>query len=80
MLESVHSLKVAQRPSESSMSCLTQTYNIASGFRNYTVCTSYDRKYWFRLPTSYSEEAGALNWSHAAPQDQVYFAYFAPFR
>lgn len=52
------------------------------GFQDYTVCTSYDRKYWFRLPTSYNQEgegAGALRWTHTAEHDQVYFAYFAPF-
>jgi hypothetical protein len=57
----------------------TDSVSITAGFQDYTICASYDRKYWFRLPTSFSPE-GALHWEHASKHDQVYFAYFAPFR
>ena len=43
----------------------------------YNVCASYNRKDWFRIPSTY--EAGALIWSVNCMYDQIYFAYFAPY-
>jgi murein tripeptide amidase MpaA len=43
----------------------------------YNVCTSYDRKYWFRTPTTYTD--GTLSWTITPTFDQVYFAYFPPY-
>ena len=31
---------------------------------NYHACASYDRKYWFRVPSSYDKESGVLSWKH----------------
>ncbi|CAE7824537.1 unnamed protein product, partial [Symbiodinium microadriaticum] len=43
----------------------------------YNVCTSYDRCYWFRVPTTF--EDGKLKWSLNAEYDVVYFAFWAPY-
>jgi murein tripeptide amidase MpaA len=69
---------------EASATSLTQSPPVlpswcGPGFQDYTVCATFDRKHWFRLPTTFSE-AGALVWTHTSEHDQVYFAYFAPFR
>jgi len=48
-------------------------------WKDYNVCTSYDRKEWFRTPTTYDEAKGHLVWSTKPVADQIYFAYFAPF-
>eukprot|EP00341_Mesodinium_pulex_P009679 CAMPEP_0116985674 /NCGR_PEP_ID=MMETSP0467-20121206/62395_1 /TAXON_ID=283647 /ORGANISM="Mesodinium pulex, Strain SPMC105" /LENGTH=384 /DNA_ID=CAMNT_0004681035 /DNA_START=55 /DNA_END=1209 /DNA_ORIENTATION=- len=47
------------------------------GWPGYNVVASYDRKDWFRIPTSY--ENGALNWSKNCAHNVIYFAYFAPY-
>ena len=51
----------------------------AAAWNGYNVCASYDREYWFRVPTSYDDENGQLKWSHVSSSDQLYFAYFAPY-
>merc|ERR1719223_2055626 len=48
-------------------------------YHNYNVCTSYDRKYWFRTPTTYDKKTGIMSWNINAPKNQVYFAYFPPY-
>lgn len=48
-----------------------------AGWPGYNVCASYDRKYWFRVPSDYSN--GALSWSLDCKHGQVFFAYFAPY-
>ncbi|HZV70571.1 MAG TPA: M14-type cytosolic carboxypeptidase [Saprospiraceae bacterium] len=47
------------------------------GWKNYRVCVSYDRKEWFRIPTSYS--GGVLKFIFTPAHNDVYFAYFAPY-
>jgi murein tripeptide amidase MpaA len=47
------------------------------GWNDYRAVASYDREYWFRVETSYQE--GKLVIQHNSTQDQVYFAYFAPY-
>ena len=47
------------------------------GWENYHVCTSYDRKNWFRTPTTYQD--GQLKFDLDMLQSSVYFAYFAPY-
>lgn len=48
-------------------------------FKNYHVCTSYDRKAWFRTESSYDENKGVLTWEVLPTMNQVYFAYFWPY-
>lgn len=45
----------------------------------YNVCASYDKKRWFRVPTSYDAEAGVLSWTHTPEHGAVFYAYFAPY-
>lgn len=47
------------------------------GWENYSVCASYDRETWFRIPTTYHE--GILSWEHMPELDSLYYAYFAPY-
>ncbi|MFT2099237.1 M14-type cytosolic carboxypeptidase [Marinomonas sp. 2405UD66-6] len=47
------------------------------GWVNYEAVASYDREYWFRVPTEYVD--GKLVISHQPEQDSVYYAYFAPY-
>lgn len=47
------------------------------GWENYNTCASYDRKNWFRVPTSY--ENGQLIIRHTPEMDSIYYAYFAPY-
>lgn len=47
------------------------------GWKNYSVCVSYDRQEWFRVPTSYIN--GVLKFSITPLHNSVYFAYFAPY-
>jgi len=49
----------------------------AEGWDNYSVCASYDRKIWHRIPTRY--DGKSLSWSVKPEQDSLYFAYFAPY-
>ena len=30
----------------------------------YQACASYDRKYWFRVPSAYDKASGVLSWKH----------------
>ncbi|PRW39306.1 zinc carboxypeptidase [Chlorella sorokiniana] len=50
-----------------------------SAWKGYSVCTSYDKKHWFRVPTSYDEASGVLSWTHTPAKGNVYYAYFAPY-
>ncbi len=47
------------------------------GWEGYSAVASYDREYWFRVDTSYAD--GNLVIEHNSSEDQVYFAYFAPY-
>ncbi|MFC3052675.1 M14 family metallopeptidase [Kordiimonas pumila] len=47
------------------------------GWNNYSVCASYDRETWFRIPTSYNGKE--LTWHFEPDSDSIYFAYFAPY-
>jgi len=47
------------------------------GWDDYSVCASYDREIWFRIPTQY--DGKTLSWSVKPEQDSLYFAYFAPY-
>lgn len=49
----------------------------ACAWKDYKVCTSFDRKDWTRTDTVFNE--GVLSWSFTSPHDQVYFSYFAPY-
>ena len=47
------------------------------GWKNYRAVASYDREYWFRVDTSFDGKRLVIE--HTSEQDQVYFAYFAPY-
>ena len=47
------------------------------GWEGYRACASYDRRDWFRVPTTYS--APVLSITHRPEYDSVYYAYFAPY-
>ena len=49
----------------------------ADGWRGYDACASYDRRRWFRVPTTYDgkEMVGA----HVPERDVVWYAYFEPY-
>jgi murein tripeptide amidase MpaA len=47
------------------------------GWENYNACASYDRKSWFRVPTTY--ENNELVIEHTPEHNAVYYAYFAPY-
>ena len=47
------------------------------GWEGYRAVASYDREYWFRVATRYQD--GNLVIEHNSSDDQVYFAYFAPY-
>ncbi|MGX5174173.1 M14 family metallopeptidase [Aliikangiella sp. IMCC44653] len=49
----------------------------ADGWNDYQAVASYDREYWFRVPTEYKE--GVLSINHEPESDSVYYAYFAPY-
>lgn len=49
----------------------------AKGWHGYQAVASYDREYWFRVPTDYVD--GKLIITHEPEQDSVYYAYFAPY-
>lgn len=47
------------------------------GWPDYQAVASYDRQYWFRVPTSFDGQTLTINF---IPEfDTVYFAYFAPY-
>ncbi len=48
------------------------------GWEQYQVVASYDRRDWFRVPTIYTD--GVLELQHEAAFDQIYYAYFEPYR
>jgi murein tripeptide amidase MpaA len=47
------------------------------GWENYRAVASYDRKNWFRVPTSY--DGKVLTISHTPERDSIYYAYFEPY-
>ena len=47
------------------------------GWENYQAVASYDREYWFRLPTSYQD--GTLTIVAELECDTIQIAYFAPY-
>ena len=47
------------------------------GWKDYRAVASYDREYWFRVDTSFDGKQLVIE--HTSEQDQVYFAYFAPY-
>ena len=47
------------------------------GWEGYRAVASYDREFWFRVETSYDGENLVIE--HNSSEDQVYFAYFAPY-
>lgn len=47
------------------------------GWDGYNAVASYDRKFWFRVPTTY--EDGVLNINHRSEYNSIYYAYFAPY-
>jgi murein tripeptide amidase MpaA len=47
------------------------------GWKDYRAVASYDREFWFRVDTSF--DGSQLVIEHNSEQDQVYFAYFAPY-
>ena len=46
-------------------------------WENYKVCASYDNQYWFRLPTTVSEDKLTINFT--CESNSIYFAYFEPY-
>jgi murein tripeptide amidase MpaA len=48
-----------------------------SAWSGYQSAASYDRKSWFRVPTTYEE--GELRIAHTPAHDLVWYAYFAPY-
>jgi len=48
------------------------------GWDDYRVVASYDRRDWWRAPTSY--RGGVLEVAHLVEADQIYYAYFEPYR
>ncbi|MCH7880664.1 MAG: hypothetical protein IIB69_03620 [Proteobacteria bacterium] len=49
----------------------------AKGWEGYRAVASYDREYWFRVDTRFDGEQLVIE--HTSAQDQIYFAYFAPY-
>ena len=47
------------------------------GWEDYRVVASYDREFWFRVDTTFDGEK--LFIEHNSSEDQIYFAYFAPY-
>ena len=47
------------------------------GWEGYQAVASYDREFWFRVETSFDGENLIIE--HNSHEDQVYFAYFAPY-
>jgi len=47
------------------------------GWQNYQAVASYDRKHWFRVPTSYDGKVMTI--AHTPHHDSVYYAYFEPY-
>lgn len=49
----------------------------AGGWPDYRAVASYDQENWFRVDTDYGD--GVLRIHHTPEQDEIYYAYFAPF-
>ncbi len=47
------------------------------GWEDYKAVASYNRKRWFRVPTSF--DGKTLTIEHTPEHDSVYYAYFAPY-
>lgn len=47
------------------------------GWKGYQAVASYDRVFWFRVPTDYVN--GVLTIKHQPEQQSIYYAYFAPY-
>ncbi|HYD59178.1 MAG TPA: M14-type cytosolic carboxypeptidase [Noviherbaspirillum sp.] len=47
------------------------------GWDGYRAVASYDRKNWFRVPTSYDGQV--LTIKHTPERDSIYYAYFEPY-
>ncbi len=47
------------------------------GWQDYQAVASYDREFWFRVDTTF--DGNNLIIQHNSSEDQVYFAYFAPY-
>ena len=47
------------------------------GWQDYRAVASYDREFWFRVDTSFDGQNLVIE--HNSSEDQVYFAYFAPY-
>ena len=47
------------------------------GWKDYRAVASYDREFWFRVDTRF--DGNELVIEHNSSEDQVYFAYFAPY-
>lgn len=47
------------------------------GWKGYQAVASYDRIFWFRVPTQYVD--GVLTISHQPEQHAIFYAYFAPY-
>ncbi|WP_175626736.1 MULTISPECIES: carboxypeptidase family protein [Oxalobacteraceae] len=47
------------------------------GWQNYQAVASYDRKHWFRVPTSYDGKVMTI--AHTPQYDSAYYAYFEPY-
>ncbi|MES2831179.1 MAG: M14-type cytosolic carboxypeptidase [Pseudomonadota bacterium] len=47
------------------------------GWNGFEAVASYDRHYWFRVPTTF--DGHVLTISHTPTQDSVYYAYFEPY-
>lgn len=48
-----------------------------AGWEDYQAVASYDRKNWFRVPTSF--DSGCLKIHHTPLANSVYYAYFEPY-
>ena len=57
--------------------CNAAKASYVGGWEDYEARASYDREYWFRVPTRY--ENGELVIEHRPETDAVYYAYFAPY-
>jgi murein tripeptide amidase MpaA len=47
------------------------------GWQGYRVVASYDRRQWFRVPTTF--DGNTLEITHAPERDSVWYAYFEPY-
>ncbi|WP_439871399.1 M14 family metallopeptidase [Pseudomonas syringae] len=71
----VDGLNVGQTYGLSLSNASESTFN--SAWTGYNAVASYDHKHWFRVPSGF--DGKALNFSLAAEQAQVWFAYFEPY-